>query len=98
MIFVRSIGRKRTVAAEQKNDRRLETFTPVDGHDLNGGTVAFETLNIAVFAPGLTRSQAVRGERRDQVSQVTAGGTRFLEQHLEDVQVICERAFVIFQE
>ena len=94
VILVHSIGGYCAIATVEKDDRRLEAFAPVDGHDLNGGTVALQALDVAVFAGGKARFLDVRGERRDQIRQIAAGGAGFFEQNLKDVQIICQSSFI----
>ena len=69
----------------------------MDGHDLDGGTIAFEALNVAVFAGRLACFLDVSGQSRDQVGQIAADRARLFEQDLEDVQVIRQRSLIILE-
>ena len=66
----------------------------MDGHDLDGRTIAFQPLDVAVFTGGLAQLLDVRSQSGDQVGQIAADRARLFEQHLKDVQIIGQRLLI----
>ena len=98
MILVEPARGKRGEPAINEDDGCFQAFALMDGHDLDGGAVGLEALNVAILAGGLACFLDIGAQRRDQVGQLAAGGPRVFQQDLEKVQVIRQRPLIVLEE